>query len=65
MTWVVWEDKEGGDAEDDSGQAFDDQDPAPASLAGYTVHMPDAEGEKTSACSCQCGRYEEVADSQG
>ena len=62
---VVGEDPEGGDAEDEGGQALDDHDPAPAAQAGDAVHVADGVGEEAARGPGQGGADEEVGDAQG
>lgn len=42
----VHDDELGDNGEDDGGQAFDDEDPSPAAVAGRAVHVVDGVGEE-------------------
>lgn len=61
----VGENEPGRNAEDESGNSFDNHDPSPATLVGSAVHMSDCIGEQTATGSGKRCRDKEVADAEG
>lgn len=57
--WVGRDSPECREANNDSQNSFDNEDPSPAWLTTLSVHLIDRAGEKTSESSCKSGSREE------
>lgn len=57
--WEVGQPEEEEDTNDDSEEAFEDKDPAPAGIAADTAHLSDRCSKKTAECAGEGGAVEE------